>query len=139
MRGPSAVALLAALLAAVPALGAWEVLRKNDAVSLAIDPASIKRSGDNVSFMYLIDYAKVETDFKAGIAYRSMVVRAQVRCAGRMLAMGNTDVYSESGATGANLGTMFPDRIESSFRRAEAGTSDEDLVKRVCPAAAPKK
>ena len=60
MRGPCAVAILAALFAAVPAQGAWEVMRKNDAVTLAIDPASIKRAGDTVSFLYLIDYAKVD-------------------------------------------------------------------------------
>ena len=139
MRGSCAVAVLAALLAAVPAQGAWEVLRRNDAVSLAIDPASIKRAGDTVSFLYMIDYAKVETDFKAGIAYKSMVIRAQARCATRSVALGNTDVYSENGAKGTNLGTMFPDRVEASFRRVEPGTSDEDLLKRVCPAAAPKK
>ena len=130
---------LAALLAPVSALADWEVLRKNDSVTLAIKPASVKRAGDVTSFQYLIDYAKVETDFKAGLAYSSMIVRAQARCSTRMLALGNTDVYSERGGKGTNLGTMFPDKAESSFRRVETGTSDEDLLKRVCAPTPAKK
>src|SRR5262245_468093 len=92
---------LAALLAPVPVHADWEVLRKNDSVTLAIEPTPIKKAGDVTSFHYLLDHAKVQTDFKAGLSYSSMIVRAQARCATRMLALGNTDVYSERSGKGA--------------------------------------
>jgi hypothetical protein len=63
-----------------------------------------------------------------------MVVKAQVRCATRQVALGNTDVFADPAGKGANLGSMFPDKVEASFQRVEPGTSDEDLLKRVCPA-----
>ena len=140
MKGYAAVAALAALTAGGPSSAAWEVLRQSDSVSLSIDADSIKRSGDNVSFRYLVDYAKNQTDFKAGIAYRSLVVKAQVRCKARMIALGNTDLYSHPGGGGVNIGTAFADRIESSFRRVEPATSDEELLRRACAGkAAPAK
>jgi hypothetical protein len=129
-----ALAVIAALATPASAAERWEVLRKSPEASLAIDQSSIKRTGDLVSFAYLIDYAKVQADFKAGVAYRSLIVRGQARCSQRSIALGNTDIYSEPGAKGTNLGTTFPDRIEASFQRVEAGTSDEELLKRVCRA-----
>ena len=140
MRGTAALVALAALGVGGPSFAAWEVLRQSDSVSLSIDAASIKRSGNNVSFQYLVDYARNQTDFKAGIAYRSLVVKAQVRCKARMIALGNTDLYSHPGGGGVNIGTAFADRVESSYHRVEPASSDEELLRRACTGkAAPAK
>ena len=85
MRTRPAALSLALLVVAGPASGAWEELRRNDQVRLSIDPQSIKRKGDTVSFRYLVDFRQPQGDYKT-VVYRSLATKAHVRCKARMIA-----------------------------------------------------
>ena len=123
--------LVPALAAALPALGAWEVIRGDDARRLAIDPASIERRGKAVAFRYLVDFRNIQGDYKTA-AYRSLVVKAAIRCAPRTIALGGSEAYTGSEAQGVLVGVAEPTDAEARFQKIEPGTSDEDLWKRVC-------
>jgi hypothetical protein len=128
--------LAACAVVAMPALAAsWEELRRNDEQRLAIDPASVKKAGDEVSFTYLVDFRKLQGDYMG--QYRSATVKAKVRCKPKTMALVETEAWSEAQAQGVSLVTLKPTPEEASFRKVEARTSDEDLYNRVC--AAPKK
>jgi hypothetical protein len=137
MTPPHRALTLALLLVASPALGAWEELRRNDSVRLSIDPKSIKARGDRVAFRYLIDYRETQGDYKTSI-YRSLASRAAIRCKARTIATYETEGYAGNGAEGPMIGVMKDDNAP--FKKVEAGTSDEDLWKRLCrkPAAGKK-
>jgi hypothetical protein len=124
---------------ALPALGAWEELRRNDDVRLSIDPKSIKRKGDTVSFRYLVDFRIQQGDFKT-VTFRSLVTKARIRCKARMIVTGESEAYPGNEAKGPSLGVMKPAKGDDVFKKLEAGSSDEDLYQRVCsPAAAAAK
>jgi hypothetical protein len=118
------------LLVSSPSNGAWDLLRKNDTTSLSIDPSSVKRTGDQVSFRYLVDHPALQGSVKTGVVYRSLVVRATIRCKARSIRLGPTDLYGGTAASGALLGTTSGER--AAFAPIEAGTSDEELWARVC-------
>jgi len=123
---------------ALPAMGAWEELRRNDQVRLSIDPKSIKRKGDTVSFVYLVDFRQTQGDYKT-VEYRSLVTKAHIRCKARMMVTVESEAYPGNEAKGVALGVMKPRGKDAEFAKLEAGSSDEDLHKRVCspaPAAA---
>ena len=141
MKTPLAALSLALLVAAGPALGAWEELRRNDQVRLSIDPKTIKRKGDTVSFRYLVDFREPQGDYKT-VVYRSLATKAHIRCKARTIVTEETDAYPANEAKGPTLGVMKATGREAQFKKLDAGSSDEDLHKRVCPAAAapaPKK
>ena len=133
--------LLLLLAASLPAAAAWEELRRNDQVRLSIDKASIKRKGDTVSFRYLVDFRQPQGDFKS-VVYRSLATKAHIRCNARMIVTEESEAYAGVEAKGPSLGVMKPVKGDDEFKKLEAGTSDEDLYKRVCEgktgAAAPK-
>jgi hypothetical protein len=134
------IVLVATLAAALPAAGAWEELRRNDQVRLSIDTQSIKRKGDTVSFRYLVDFRQPQGDFKT-VVYRSLATKAHIRCNARMIVTEESEAYAGVEAKGPSLGVVKPPKGEDEFKKLEAGSSDEDLYKRVCegkPAAAPK-
>jgi len=134
-------ALLLVVLGAMslPGAAAWEELRRNDAQRLSIDPASIKKRGDEVSFKYLVDFRDRQGDFKTA-EYRSLTVRSAIRCKPKTIAMRDTEVFTGPEAKGPSVGVMKPTREEARFKPIEAGTSDEELYSRVCapPKTAPK-
>ena len=105
-------------------------LRRNDQVRLAIDPKTIKRKGDTVSFRYIVDYRQPQGDYKTGIVYRSLATKAHIRCKARMIVTEETEAYPGNEAKGPSLGVMKPGKGEDMFKKLEAGTSDEDLHKR---------
>ena len=126
---------------ALPGAAAWEELRRNDSQRLAIDPASIKKRGDEVTFKYLVDFRQKQGDFKTA-EYRSLTVRAAIRCKPKTIALRETEVYAGPEAKGTAAGLMKPTRDESRFKKIEEGTSDEELYARVCvppKPAAPRK
>ena len=133
--------LLLLLAASLPAAAAWEELRRNDQVRLSIDKASIKRKGDTVSFRYLVDFRQPQGDYKS-VVYRSLATKAHIRCNARMIVTEESEAYAGVEANGPSLGVMKPAKGDDEFKKLEAGTSDEDLYKRVCEgktgAAAPK-
>ena len=134
---PLALALLSA-----PAFGAWEELRRNDDVRLAIDPQTIKKRGDTVTFRYLVDFRQTQGDAKTAL-YRSLATKAAIRCKARTISTVGTEGFAGNEAKGPEVGILKPTKAEMAFKKVEDGTSDEDLWKRVCasaPAAAvPKK
>ena len=142
MTTPLRVLLLALLLLAPPAFGAWQELRRNDSVRLSIDSQSIKARGDTLTFRYLIDFREPQGDFKTAV-YRSLATRAVMRCKSRTIASRDTEAYAGNEAQGPMVGVMKPTKEDARFKKVEAGTSDEDLWKRLCQkpaqAAAPKK
>jgi hypothetical protein len=117
-------------------LGAWEELRRNDQVRLAIDPATIKRKGDTVSFRYVVDFRQPQGDHKTGVVYRSLATKAHIRCKARTIVSDETEAFPGNEAKGPSLGVLKPAKGEEVFKKLEPGTSDEDLHKRVCAAAA---
>ena len=131
---------LVLVLAAGPAFGAWEELRRNDQVRLAIDPQSIKRKGDTVSFRYVVDFRQPQGDYKT-VVYRSLATKANIRCNARTIVTVESEAFPGVEAQGPSLGVMKPAKGEDVFKKLETGTSDEDLYKRVCEArpAAPAK
>ena len=123
----------------LPALGAWEELRRNDQVRLSIDPKSIKRKGDTVSFRYLVDFRQPQGDYKS-VIYRSLATKAHIRCKARTIVTEEAEAYPGNEAQGVSLGVIKPRGAEAEYKKLEAGSSDEDLHKRVCsPPAAPAK
>jgi surface-adhesin protein E len=140
-RGTGLMLLVAFGAMALPGAAAWEELRRNDSQRLAIDPASIKKRGDEVSFKYLVDFRQKQGDFKT-VEYRSLTVRAAIRCKPKTIALRETEVYLGQEAKGPSGGLMKAKRDESRFNKIEQGTSDEELYTRVCappkPAAKPE-
>lgn len=127
------LALAAAALAAAPAGAAdWRPVRKDDSASLSVDAKSIRRKGDQVSFIYMLDHAKVQSYFKTGVFYRSLVIRATMRCKPRTIALGTTEAYAGAAASGVLVGASEPTRAEARFSPIEAGTSDQELWSHVC-------
>jgi hypothetical protein len=140
-------ATLALFMAAGTASAAWEELRRNDQVRLSIDPQTIKRKGDTVTFRYLVDYRQPQGDFKTTV-YRSLATKAHIRCKARTIVTEESEAYPGNEAKGPTLGVMKPTGADAEYKKLEAGSSDEDLHKRVCeprpatakaPAAPPKK
>ena len=123
---------------ALPAMGAWEELRRNDQVRLSIDPKSIKRKGDTVSFVYLVDFRQTQGDYKT-VEYRSLVTKAHIRCKARMMVTVESEAYPGNEAKGPSLGVMKATGAEAEFKKLEPGSSDEDLYKRLCERPAPAK
>ena len=129
--------LVLALLA-LPSLAAWEELRRSDQVRLAIDPTTIKRKGDTVSFRYIVDFRQPQGDHKTGVVYRSLATKAHIRCKARTIVVEQSEAYPGNEAKGPSLGVMKPPKGDDVFKKLEVGSSDEDLHKRVC-APAPAK
>ena len=127
------------MVAAGPASAAWEELRRNDQVRLSIDAKSIQRKGDTVSFRYLVDYRQPQGDYKTTV-YRSLATKAHIRCKARTIVTEESEAYPGNEAKGPTLGVMKPVGADAEFKKLEAGSSDEDLHKRVCEPrpAAPK-
>jgi hypothetical protein len=128
-----AASAAAVAIAALPARGAWEELRKNDSMRLSIDAASIRKRGDEVAFKYMVDFRQAQGDFKTAV-YRSLTVKAAIRCKARTISLGDTEVFAGTEAKGPAAGVMKPAKEERRFSKIEDGTSDEDLHKRVCAA-----
>lgn len=127
------LALTAAAVAALPAQAAdWRPVRKDNITSLSVDDASIRRKGDQVNFTYMLDHAQVQSYFKTGVFYRSLVIRATMRCKPRTIALGTTEAYAGEAATGVLVGAAQPSRSEARFSPIEAGTSDQELWSHVC-------
>ena len=122
---------LAFLLAAGPATAAWEELRRNDQVRLSIDPKSIKRKGDTVSFRYLVDFRQAQGDYKTAM-YRSLATKAHIRCKARTIVTEESEAFPGNEAKGPPVGVIKPTGADAEFKKLEAGSSDEDLHARVC-------
>ena len=131
------VLVAASIAVSLPAFSAWEELRRNDSQRLAIDPASIKRKGDEVAFRYLVDFREQQGDFKTAI-YRSLTVKAAIRCKAKTISLRETEVYAGSEATGAANGVMKASKEEAAFKAIEPDSSDQELHQRVCKASAAK-
>jgi hypothetical protein len=136
MKKTARVVLLATSVAVgLPASAAWEELRRNDSQRLAIDTASIKRKGDEVSFRYMVDFREQQGDFKTAI-YRSLTVKAAIRCKAQTISLRQTMVYAGNEAKGPANGVTNPTKEESAFRKIEADSSDQELYQRMCKAPA---
>jgi hypothetical protein len=138
MIAPLRALPLALLALALPAMGAWEELRRNDSVRLSIDDKSIRARGGEVWFRYLVDFRETQGDFKTAV-YRSLATRAVIRCKARTISARGTEGYAGNEAKGPMVGVMKPTPEDTRFKKIEVGTSDEDLWKRVCEKAPAKK
>lgn len=135
----AAALVLAAAAASPPAqAAAWEVVRGDEAARLSIDPKSVRRRGDEARFTYLVDFRRPQGDVKTAI-YRSLVVKAAIRCKPRTIALYESEGYSGNAAKGVMVGISKASDQESRFQKIEAGTSDEDLWRRLCEKPAAKK
>ena len=131
MKATARMLALLVLAAAGPALGAWEELRRNDHIRLSIDPKTIRTRGAEISFKYLVDYRALQGDFKT-TQYRSLVVRAAVRCKAKTFSQREIEAFAANEAKGPSMGARKATPEESRFTKVELGTSDEDLLQRVC-------
>ena len=136
MNATFRLALLAATLAtALPALAAWTELRRNDQQRLSIDTASVKKKGAETSFQYLVDFREVQGEAATGV-YRSVVVRAVIRCKDRTISVRESEVFPGNEAKGTSLGIRQSSKDEARFSAIEKGSSDVELYDRVCKAGA---
>ena len=136
MKTPYRAVFAVMALAALPAQAQWEELRRNDQVRLSIDTKSIRARGDEVSFRYLVDFREQQGDYKTAV-YRSLATKATIRCKARSIATRESEGYGGNEAKGPVTGVLKPTKQEAGFKKLEAGTSDEDLWKRVCEKKAP--
>ena len=132
MKRTLVIALASALAASNGLAAQWSEIRGNDSAKLSVDPASVKRKGDQVSLKYLIDYARPQGDVYTQVRYASVVTAATLRCKRRTVSLGVSELYSGRGATGVILATTRPTAKESAFKAVENGTSDEDLWRHAC-------
>lgn len=136
------LAALAALLGSMaPAMAAdWQVIRANEQARLSIDRGSVKRTGDEVAFRFLIDLRKGEGANRASPGHRSIVTSARVRCKARTIAILDSEGFLGNGGQGVAISRSPPRRGEPAFVNLEEGTSDEDLWRHFCdPKATPAK
>lgn len=134
--------LLPAALAALDAAAApkWTELRANDSVKLAVDSASLKRNGDQVTLQYMLDYAKPQGNYLYQVRYRSVVTQVTLRCKARTILLGNSDLYEGPAAKGTIIAGAMAAPKDRKFTAVEKDTSDEDLWRHACEAKpAPKK
>jgi Surface-adhesin protein E len=131
------IALAAALAAPDGFAAQWSAVRDNNSVKLSVDPASVKRKGDQVSLKYLVDYAKPQGDVYTQVKYLSVVTSATLRCKPRTVSLGMSELYSGHGGTGVVVATAQPNARERAFAAIEKGTSDEDLWRHACEKKAP--
>jgi hypothetical protein len=143
MRIHAAVGWTAVLTAlALPAAGAeWQIVRRNQNAILSVDTKSVKRTGDEVAFEFLIDFREGQGDIKQGPQYRSVVTPARVRCKARTISLGASEAFITNRAQGPPTGRTDPKAAKGSFSALEKGSSDEDLWRYFCEpkAAEPKK
>src|SRR5438477_13100603 len=93
--------LLALVLLAWPAHALhWKPVKRDNNAMLSVDTDSIKRSGDEVSLNYLVDFRLPQGDVRQGPTYRSIVVRTKVRCKARTISLVHTDAFMQMGAAG---------------------------------------
>ena len=137
MKRTLLIALVAACAATDGLAAQWSEIRSNGSAKLSVDAASVKRKGDQVSLMYLVDYAKPQGDVYTQVKYLSVVTATTLRCKPRTVSVGMIELYSASGGTGVVVATAIPKPKERAFAPIEKGTSDEDLWRHACEKKAP--
>lgn len=140
---PISLAPLPAVLVALAAGAAapkWTEVRANDTVKLSVDSASVKRSGDQVTLSYMLDYAKPQGSVLYQVRYRSVVTQATLRCKAKTILLGESELYEGPAAKGVVLASAMAPPADQKFTAVEKNTSDEDLWRHACEAKpAPKK
>ena len=132
---------LAALAAPAHAVH-WKQVKRDNQAMLSIDTESIKRSGDEVSLNYLVDFRFPQGEPQSGPVYRSIVVRTKVRCKARTISVQHTDAYAQFGAAGLIVAKTKATPAEMAFRPLEPESSDLEVYQQACndfsaPAPAP--
>lgn len=120
------LAALAAQLLPAPGAVQWELVAEEREGRTSIDPASLARDGDVVTFLLRLDAAAPTAE-----GFRVQIVRLAVDCRRRALGIRSADAYGEDG--------RFANSVEApEVEFVPLGTSPghERLVQRVCPAAA---
>jgi hypothetical protein len=133
LRVVSAASLVA--LCAGASAAQWKEVAKGRGGALWIDVDSIKRNGAETAFDFRLDFPRAQKERQAKDTYRSSVTRARVRCGAGTISIGHAKAYSGVAATGTLVSEHAPSPEESRFQPPEPNTSDEDLVRYVCPAA----
>ena len=132
-------ALFAAAIAcaalALPATAEWQQLKRDTNSMLSIDPVSVKRDGDLVSFRYLLDFRLAQGDAKT--SYKSIVASAKVNCKERTMSLVHTDAYARFGAQGIIVAKTRDTPQETAFKPLVKATSDEELAAFVCEGKTP--
>ncbi len=126
------VFLAAASLAALPAAGAWDLVRGNEEVRVSVDTKSIKVRGAETRFTYLVDFRKPQGDAPGSVTYRSVVVQAAIRCQQQLISLRHTEAFTEFTGKGVSLKREQASPADAAFRPLEKGSSDEDLHQHVC-------
>jgi len=138
MTSGKAFPLLALALLAFPAQAVqWHALKRDNEALLSIDTESIKRAGDEASLDYMVDFRRAQGDPRDGTPYRSIVVKAKLRCKPKAISLLHTDAYALYGAKGIIIAKTKSTPEEMAFRPLEVGSSDEDLWKYVCEGKSP--
>ena len=128
-------ALLALALAAASGAAAemkWTPVRESAAAKLFVDDASVRRKGQDVRFLYMVDFAKPQGGATIQLTYRSVATEAILKCRARTLSLQESEIYAGPSATGTVLATTRPTPSEARFMPIEKGSSDEDLWRYLC-------
>jgi hypothetical protein len=134
MRMMKALAIAALGLAAANAHAVnWHAMKMNKAAILSIDQDSIKKSGDETEFRYMVDYRVPQGEESAtSTRYRSVITYAKFRCKAKTISMGRSEAYAALGGQGTPVARNRPTAAEVAFKPLEKDSSDQDLFGFVC-------
>lgn len=128
----SRVTLASLAVLALPALAQqWQQVRRDPTVMLSVDLESIKTQGAETAVNYLVDFRQAQ-----GAAnekhYRSIVVRAKLRCKDKQISLVHTDAFAQWRGSGIVVAKTQNSKEEAAFHPLEKDTSDEDVWRYVC-------
>ncbi len=132
MKSWSRITLVSLLVVAMPALAQqWQQVRRDAAVMLSVDLESIKTKNGETAVNYLVDFRQAQ-----GMAYekhyRSIVVRARLRCQDKQISLLHTDAFAQWRGEGIIVAKTQNSQEESAFHPLEKDSSDEDVWRFVC-------
>jgi len=116
----------------------WHAMKVDKTAILSIDRDSIKKSGEETDFRYMVDYRAPQGEESAKTTrYRSVVTYAKLRCKAKTLSLGRSEAYGALGGQGVPIARNRPTAADVAFKPLEKGSSDEDLYAFVCENKAP--
>lgn len=128
--GKALIAVLA--LAALPAAAQeWKQLRRDSNAMLSVDMQSIKRKGAEAQVDYMVDFRAGQGGGPGEAPIRSIIVRAQLDCKNRTIALLHTDAYAQYGGKGIIIAKTSP-ATGAKQQPLEGGSSDEEVWRHVC-------
>ena len=117
------------------ALAAWQVVETTPEVTIYLDPATVKRTGNRATLWILLDYKQAQPD-KTGKKVLSDKVQYQFDCKEKQYQTISTSAHTGNMA-GGEIVNINPDPPK--LTPVAAGTLDEVFLQRACGTGKTKK